>query len=349
MLKIAAPFCTKDEVLPLLDAGADELYCGYLPSQWIKQYSSLEFERKGKEGSNFSDFKELKTAIDCAHKRNVPVYLALNGLYVKDQYPLLLAIIKKLGHAAFDGYIVADLGLLLTLRGIGFRGKIHISTGGTVFNSEAVDFYRDLGASRIVLDRQVSLQEMRDLSGKHPAMQFEVFILNTLCVYIDGFCTHVHAYGKDPLPKGHLGKYGADNKLTISSGYAPALGVVDACMLKYSVKTRRLKDKKLVGGERIRPYFYKQLCDGVECGACALYDIKRMKIGVLKIIGRQLSPENRITSVKFIRSVLDILGDTGGSREAFLRQTQKLYGKTFEYKGACIGNNCYHPFSAGFE
>ncbi len=78
MLKITSPFKEKKEVLPLIEGGADELYCGYLSPEWVKRYTALEFERKG-GGSNVGELKGLKQAVDLAHKRNTLVYLTLNG------------------------------------------------------------------------------------------------------------------------------------------------------------------------------------------------------------------------------------------------------------------------------
>ncbi|MBU1125255.1 MAG: U32 family peptidase, partial [Candidatus Omnitrophica bacterium] len=150
-LKILAPFRGKNEIVPLIESGVDEFYCGYLDPEWEVTYSSLEFERKG-GGSNFTDLQELRASVRLAHRKGVPVFVTVNGLYVKAQYPLLLKIIKKLKTLDADGFIVADMGVLLTLRKQGFKEQIHISTGGTVFNSEAARFYKDWGASRIILD-----------------------------------------------------------------------------------------------------------------------------------------------------------------------------------------------------
>jgi len=188
MLKIISPFREKEEVIPLIEAGADELYCGYLSPEWEKRYTAFEFERKG-GGSNLTDLTQLRQAVDLAHEKGIPVYLTLNGLYVRQQYPLLLKVVNQLNKIDLAGYIVADIGFLLTLGKQGFRKEIHISTGGTVFNSEAARFYKDLGASRIILDRQMSLDSIKALTFENPDIDFEVFILNTLCVYIDGFCT----------------------------------------------------------------------------------------------------------------------------------------------------------------
>jgi len=156
MLKITSPFREKEEVSALIDAGTDELYCGYLSPEWVKKYTSLEFERKG-GGSNFTDLRELRQAVDLAHKRNIPVFLTLNGLYIREQYPLLLKIVEQLERIDLDGYIVADIGLLLTLRKKGFRGQIHISTGGAVFNSKTINFYKNLNTKHIILNHQTTL------------------------------------------------------------------------------------------------------------------------------------------------------------------------------------------------
>lgn len=341
MLKITSPFREKEEVSSLIEAGADELYCGYLSPEWVKKYTSLEFERKG-GGSNFTDLEELRQAVNLAHKKNTPVYLTLNGLYVREQYPLLLRIVKQLEGIDLDGYIIADIGLLLTLRKKGFKKQIHISTGGTVFNSEAVSFYKDLGATRIILDRQTTLESMKALSEANPDIEFEVFILNTLCVYIDGFCTYLHTYGRDSAEDISRKDWKDNQRLYISTTYDPE-AKADACCLKYSVQIYNSSGERL-NTKRIYPVFYKQLLDGVECGACAIYDISKTKVKSIKIVGRQLDREFRLRSTRFIRSALDILENNKGiSRQDFILKTQDLYQKTFKYKKRCKGNNCYHP------
>lgn len=342
MPKITAPFREKKEVESLIEAGADELYCGYLSPAWVNRYTDLEFERKG-SASNFNDLEELREAVGAAHKRNIPVFLTVNGLYVNSQYPLLLKIVKQLEEVDFDAFIVADLGLLLTLRKIGTRKEIHISTGGTAFNSKAVDFYRGLGASRIILDRQITIEAMKALSGSHPDIDFEAFILNTLCVFIDGFCTFLHSYGGNTAGGIIQKRRKKDERLQIITAYDPEVQS-DACRLKFSVQAVNPKSDKIINTRYIRPAFYKQLVDCAECGACALYDIARMRVKSVKIVGRQGSPEFRLKSTKFIRSALDILGESENiKRQEFIHQVQGLYRRTFKYKNRCIGNNCYHP------
>jgi len=341
MLKITSPFLKKEEVLPLIEAGANELYCGYLSPEWVKKYTAFEFERKGGE-SNFTDLRELEQAVNLAHKRKIPVYLTLNGLYVKEQYPLLLKIVNQLEQIGFDGYIVADIGLLLTLREKGFKRRIHISTGGTVFNSEAVSFYKNLGVSRIVLDRQTDIKSMMALSRDNPEIDFEVFILYTLCVYIDGFCTFLHTSGRESTEDISRKDWKDNQRLHLLTAYDPE-SRADACCLKYTVGVYDSTGQR-INIKNIRPTFYKQLVDGVECGACAIYEISKTKVKSIKIIGRQLSPESRLRGTRFMRSVLDILENNKEiNKRDFIQKSQKLYQKTFEYKKRCRGNNCYHP------
>lgn len=338
MLKITVPFREAKEVVLLINAGADELYCGYLSPEWERKYTNLEFERKG-GCSNFTNLNSLKKAVDLAHKRNVPVYLVLNGLYVKSQYPLLLKIIKQLQSIDFDAFIVADIGLLLTLNKERIKKQIHISTGGTVFNSAAVDFYKNFGARRIIFDRQTTIESMEDIAKKHPDMDFEAFVFFTLCTYIDGFCTFLHTYGR--MPYGDISK--KNSALDVFTTY-DLEALTDACQLNYSVEVLDAALNRGINKKEIKPSFYKRLVDSVECGACALYDIIGTGVKSVKIVGRQLDPEERLTGTRFIRSCLNILTDNRDiKRQDFYCKVQRLYRDFFSYHKDCGGNNCFHP------
>ena len=334
-LNIAAPFCSADEVGPLIDAGADELYCGYLDSEWIRRFSPLEFERKGGEGSNFLGLDLLRKAVRRARRHNVPVALALNGLYVGQQHPLLRKIIGRVEQSGVDAFIVADLGVLLALSEAKTTKRLFISTGGTVFNSAAVSFYEQFRVSRVVLDRQVPLADASRIASLHPGIEFEVFILNTLCVYIYGFCTYLHAYTtnarRQTLKKGkHL------EFVTTYDSFS-----MDACGMDYRVTVLAPPGKRK---QDARPRFFKRMVDGAECGVCALYDLVRSPVRTVKIVGRQLDPAVRLKSTRLVRSCLDILEkEPAISRGEYNRRAQELYRSSYGYKKACSGNNCYHP------
>ncbi|TAM38434.1 U32 family peptidase, partial [bacterium] len=166
-MKILSPISRKEEVEPLVEAGAGELYCGIVPRLWSDRYGvSDTLNRREGYGANFSSFADLQYAIQLAHKRNVPVFVTINGLYTREQYPLIREIVEKLISIKVDGLIIADLGLLLTLERTKFPGEIHMGTGGTAFNSRTISFYKELGASRIILDRHLTIGEIKDISQK---------------------------------------------------------------------------------------------------------------------------------------------------------------------------------------
>ena len=180
------------------------------------------------------------------------------------------------------------------------------------------------------------------LSCDNPDIDFEVFILNTLCVYIDGFCTFLHTYGRESIEDVSRKEWKDNQRLHLLSAYDPE-SRADACCLRYSVQAYDSAGRRL-NTNKIRPTFYKHLIDGVECGACALYDISKTKVKSIKIVGRQITPEARLQSTKFIRACLDILENNKDMhRQDFIHNVQELYQKAFEYKKRCRGNNCYHP------
>ena len=126
-------------------------------------------------------------------KETIPVALTLNEhYYSKEQYPYLQEYIEQALKAGTDVFIIGDPALLFTLQDMGSSAQIHISTAGTAFNSETVHFYRDLGASRVILPRHLSLEEIGEIAQKVSGIELEVFILNSRCANVDGLCTFQH-------------------------------------------------------------------------------------------------------------------------------------------------------------
>ena len=192
-MKILAPVNNSREVEPIIRAGADELYCGIIPEDWMQKYGNVaSLNRREWKAANLMGFNELERIIFIAHNHNVPVYLTLNALYSNEQYPLLYKQLEQIKNMQLDALIVVDLSLLLSIKNLDVGMDIHISTGATLFNLNTIEFFKEFGVSRIVLPRQLQIEEIRSLTQKYPAIQFEVLILNSGCKNIDGFCTFQH-------------------------------------------------------------------------------------------------------------------------------------------------------------
>lgn len=341
-MRILSPFSRKEEVLPLIDSGANELYCGIVPQEWEDRYAILDtLNRREGHGSNFSSFTDLQYAIQLAHNRNVPVFVTMNGLYTREQYSLIQKIIKKLKDIKVDGLIIADLGLLLLLQKLKFFKEIHIGAGGTTFNSRTVGFYKKLGATRIILDRHLTIDEIKDISRKSSfIMDLEVFILNTLCPNIDGFCTYYHGLsvvGKEIAPDVNIKK----TKIKFFNSYDVSYGG-HGCGLRFSTHVfdrfnNKIRRKAVVFTQK---YSWKNI---KECGVCALYDFSKIKIKILKIVERSAPIESKIKDTEFIKKSLSILNrEKNISRGRFIRIAQRLYCDTYKCN-ECSGLHCYYP------
>lgn len=154
--------------------GADAVYIGG------KSLSLRAF------ADNFSD-DELAEGVKFAHSIGKKVYVTAN-IYAKNTD---LAYADK--HFAFlsdigaDGVLVSDMGLFCIAKRYPSL-KIHISTQANTQNSEAVKFWRDMGASRVVLARELSIDEIAEIHAAVPEMELEAFVHGAMCMSMSGRC-----------------------------------------------------------------------------------------------------------------------------------------------------------------
>jgi len=336
MIKILSPISRLDEVEGVIAAGTDELYCGILLDDWRKRYTvSASLNRRQEDNPilgtspHFKNFEELKESVEIAHSHSVPLILTLNEhYYSKDQYPSLLSYVDKAIEAGVDAFIIGDVALILTLRERGIDIDIHISTAGTAFNSETVKFYQELGASRIIMPRHLTIDEIASIASEAHDIELEAFILNSRCANIDGFCTFQHGLA-DLFSDGEIKKQ-----------------YLNACMLPYNVSvygdTVRGLDpatKERISWERQSIWTALHI-DDRPCGACALYEFSQIGLHGVKIVGRQNAKTKKINDVIFLRTLIDYLSENPG-KEEFRKFSRKLYQET--YKWPCLVFKCYYP------
>lgn len=138
--------------------------------------------------ANFS-FEQLKQASDFCHRQGVKLYLACNIVPRHEdveQLPDFFACVKECN---IDAVIVSDIGVLTTAKKIIPEVDIHISTQAGITNHLAANAFYDLGASRVVLARELSLEEIKILRDKtNPALEIEAFVHGSMCVSFSGRC-----------------------------------------------------------------------------------------------------------------------------------------------------------------
>ena len=135
------------------------------------------------------DFDQLKQAVEYAHNNHVKVYLTCNTLPSNDEIEQFPEFIRNADIAGVDAVIVCDLGIMGMVKKYAPRLEIHMSTQvGIVNYAAAIELY-ELGAKRVVLSREVSIEEIRKIREKIPAdMEIEAFVHGAMCVSFSGRC-----------------------------------------------------------------------------------------------------------------------------------------------------------------
>ncbi len=322
-MKILSPLDSIEEVDGLAKAGAGEFYCGVLDDSWHELYSVISINRRPAGKGHFRSFDELKEAVARAHGQGIPVYFTLNEhYYTKAQYGFLERYLDGALGAGIDAFILTDFGLLQFLREQGYPVALHMSTGATVLNWRSVAFFKELGVANITLPRHLSLAEIAGIAAKMPAMETTVFVLNSRCINIDGFCTFQHGLArKEVLPMFR-----------------------NACMLPFDVEVCSRRGN-LPPAEQARMIRRQSIWERVHvddhpCGACGLYELEKARIGSLKIVGRGNPLERKLADICFLQKLLHQL-DEKPTREQFRSAARQLYADT--YKRECRAHMCYFP------
>ena len=147
---------------------------------------------------NFS-LDELSEAVSYAHERGVRVYLTVNTMPREYEYEQLKGYFTSLKSIPVDALIIADVGVLALAKEILPHVELHISTQANATSSAACRAWAALGAKRIVLARELTLDEIKEIRRNIPAeIELECFIHGSMCVSYSGRCLlSGHMVGRD--------------------------------------------------------------------------------------------------------------------------------------------------------
>ncbi len=157
--------------------GADAVYLGLVDF-------SLRALRKGE----LIDKTNLKTAVDIANALNKKIYCTLNIFAYDKDIKKLYETIDVLKEAKPHALIISDFGIYNVVKNNLKDIDIHISTQTNILNSEAVKFWRDMGASRVILARELSYNQIAEIRKNVPDIEIEMFIHGAQCMGYSGRC-----------------------------------------------------------------------------------------------------------------------------------------------------------------
>lgn len=174
MSELLAPAGNYEALIAAVSNGADAIYLGM--NQFGARAYSTNFDEEG-----------LKKALSYAHLRNVKIYVTLNTIVFEDELPAVYQMIDFLARAGVDGIIIQDLAVFQYIVKRYPDVEAHCSTQMGIDDLEGTLLFKELGAKRVVLSREVPLEEVKQIK-KIAKLPIEIFIHGALCVSYSGNC-----------------------------------------------------------------------------------------------------------------------------------------------------------------
>ena len=295
-MKVTAPISRIDEIPALAAAGADELYCGVVPKEWIARFNTGAVNRR--YFGNLGDLAELRQAVELAQRSATRLFMVLNAQSYGGGYQdALVELAGRFRDFGGDAVIVADIALIAELRERLPDLAIHVSSVAGCRNSAGIGLYRELGVKRVILPRDVTLDEVGAMAQAADGVEIEAFVLNDGCVFEEGTCHSIH------LPAKQGGPICVDNRAFVYRGGRGG---------QISARTaRKLRDND---ADYQRWLWYRFGCgfsttaEGHPfgpCGLCAISRLQAMGVASIKIAGREGASERKLKSVEMVRAVVD--------------------------------------------
>ncbi|MBQ9483100.1 MAG: U32 family peptidase, partial [Ruminiclostridium sp.] len=179
--ELLAPAGSFEKLKAAVRYGADAVYVG-----------GTDFGLRA-ASKNFSD-SELKSAVEYCHERGKKLYVTVNIIARNDDIERLPAYLSLLNEIKPDALIIADIGVMSLAKKYAPDVPIHVSTQANATNyMSALEYYK-LGASRVILARELSLREIKQMHEKLPKeLELEAFVHGAMCISYSGRC-HLSNY-----------------------------------------------------------------------------------------------------------------------------------------------------------
>ncbi len=175
-VELLSPAGNLEKLKIALEYGADAVYAGVSHFS-LRTRSSKEF--------NYESFEE---AVEYTHKMGKKIYVTINGFPFNSQIELLKKHMQKMADMQPDAFIVSTPGVVRLAKEIAPDIALHLSTQANVMNYLDALFYKEAGVKRIIVAREVSLKDLKEIKKYVPDMEFEIFVHGSMCFAYSGRC-----------------------------------------------------------------------------------------------------------------------------------------------------------------
>ena len=261
------------DAIPLLhDAGVEEIYVGFHDNAWSERFGTAELNRMSGFGleANPFDFNQMCTQIGRVNARGMRGYVCFNASsYTPDQIAFIAnAYLPRIAASGAHGVILSSQALIDAARTAGLG--VVISTVAGIFNERLATYYQACGATRVILPRDLSADEIASIVYAVPDLEYEVFLMRNGCMFSDSHCLGCHRGGKPSLCMSlRTGEWAIDPVWKNPRAFASA-EVRDAFV-----------ERALYNEWLLNEHYHRRTC-----GLCALWRFEQLGISAYKVVGR---------------------------------------------------------------
>ncbi len=312
-MRIISPVDNLKETRSLLQAGADELYGGYLPVEWDDYSLAASLNQRTFSSAQIASEEELSEIIALVKAHECRFALTLNApFYTDEQLPLLVEYVDRMVSLGIDSLILADPGLLRLLKKRHTHLEYHASTLAHLTNAGAVRFMTEQGVQRVVLPRHLTVADMASIIRQVPDVQCDAFLLVGKCPNSEGLCTFHHSSPEKIWP----------------------------CEIPYEIAV--LADR---ASPRLQQAMHRQSSWSASnrrhgCGLCAIPHLRDAGVHGLKLVGRGAPTAQKIRNITLTRDFL-ALTESSTDFEEYQRLAMTAHRERFG--AVCQQNVCYYP------
>lgn len=288
MLELLAPAGNMEKLKTAFNYGADACYM-----------AGKKFGLRAFSGNFEQD--ELKEAVDCAHSIGKKIYITVNIVAHNEDFNGLEEYLKYLYQINVDAIIVSDVGIISIARQVVPNLDIHVSTQANITNKYTAKFFVDMGVKRLILARELSIQEIKEIREFIPKdIEIETFVHGAMCISYSGRCL-------------------LSNYLTGRDSNRGAC--VQACRFEYTISEKSRNGEKYEIAEDNRGTYILNSKD--MCMIKYLNELVAAGVTSFKIEGRMKSPYYVATVVNAYRRAIDNYNTNKIFDESLIEELEK--------------------------
>lgn len=314
-MKILVPLNNMEHIDDYIAAGAGEFYIGFYDEEWTSKFGDFaDINRMSgfKENANPFSLEEVIEIINTVKNKGMLIYVTFNSsIYSEEQLCEIKKYFIALKEAGVDGVIVSCIELVEIADKLEL--PVVVSTISGVYNTQIAKFYRDKGTKRIIIPRDLSVDEIETIIKEVPDVEYEVFMMRNGCMFSDANCLGMHR--------------------NESCSICGSLISADS---QIHIKDNNFKKRH---NTELNDLIYTKSFHEYACGLCSIYRFVKMNITACKIVGRTDEWKNICNDIRYVKQNLEI-AESCKSQEEYLERMQLPEDSRLMCK---LGLSCYYP------